>query len=273
MSAPTDLLVPITPPTAPAVLCNTAFLTTLAAAEKQVAELRITDAQSAQAAANMLARLTSAGKQLDEARMALKRPYLDINAKIDEVARGPQGRIDAAKKTLQKAQIQFDIDQRRAAAEAEERRQAEIRRLEEQRAAEERETQRKAAAILAEQKRIADAAKASAPSDAPPEIDVDFGDAPAPPPKTETELALERAKFAPAPAAAKPVGLAFRVTLRAVAVDMKQVPDLFVIRTLKDTAVYSTFCQGWREGDPIPECPGLRFEVQRTAVSTGKAVF
>ncbi len=260
----------------PLTLVKTGFLTTLAVAEKQVAELKITDAASAQLAASLQTRLTSAGKLLEAARVDCKRPFLDIERKIDEAAKGPANRIEAAKKTLQKAQIQFDIDQRRIAAEAEAKRQAEIKRLEEKRAAEEREAHRKAAEVAAEQKRAADAAKASAAKDAP-EIDIDFGDEPSepppPPPKTETELALERARFAPAPVAAKPTGIAFRVRLRAIVEDVNKLPDHFVTKTAKDGAIYSTFCSGWREGSPMPECAGVRFEIERTAVSTGKDTF
>lgn len=271
----TDLVVPITTPVLPAVLANTAFLTTLAGVEKQVAELKITDAQSAQAAANLQIRLTGAGKQLDEARLALKRPYIDINNKIDEVARGPLSRIEKAKKTIQQAQIQFDIDERRRAAAAEEKRQLEIKRLEEKQAAEEQEAKRKAAEIAAEQKRISDAAAAisAAAGTTRIEMDIDFGDEPAAPVKTETQLELERVKFTPAPVASKPVGLSFRCTLRAVVTDLSLLPEPFVVRSSKDTAIYATYCQGWKEGDPMPECPGVKFEVTRTAVSTGKAVF
>ncbi len=242
-----------------------------------MAVLKITDAASAQAAADLQVRLTSAGKLLEAARVESKRPFLEIERKIDEAARGPQKRIEDAKKALQHAQIQFDIDQRRIAAEAEAKRQAEIKRLEEKRAEEEREAQRKAAEIAAEQKRRdAETQAAAAKAGAAPEIDIDFGDdpvAPPPPAKTDTEIALERAKFTPAPVAPKPTGVAFRTTLRAVVTDVSKLPEPFVVRSAKDTAIYATYCQGWKEGDPMPECPGVRFEVNRTAVSTGKAVF
>lgn len=273
-----DLLVPVTPPVLPLTLVKTGFLTTLSAAEKQVSELKITDAVTAQLAANLQVRLTGAGKLLEAARIECKRPFLEIERQIDLAARGPADRIDAAKKALQKAQIQFDIDQRRLAAEVEAKRQAEIKRLEEVRAAEERAAQKKAAEIAAEQKRISDSAKAAAAKEgAPAEMDIDFGDEPAapppPPPKTETELALERVKFTPAPVAAKPAGIAFRVRLRAIVEDINKLPDHFVTKTAKDGAIYSTFCAGWKPDAPIPELPGVRFEVERTTVSTGKDTF
>ncbi len=270
-----DLLVPVTPPVLPLTLVKTGFLTTLSTVEKQVAELKITDAATAQLAANLQVRLTGAGKQLEAARVECKRPFLEIERKIDEAAKAPAARIDAAKKKLQHAQIQFDLDQRKIAAEAEEKRLAELKRLEEKRAAEEREAQRKAAEIAAEQKHAADAAKAAG---AEPEMEVDFGDdgpatPPPPPPKTETELEIERVKFAPSPAAAKPTGIAFKTRLRAIVEDVNKLPDHFVTKTPKDAAIYSTFCTGWKEGAPIPECPGVRFEIDRQAVSTGKEQF
>ncbi len=275
----TDLQVPVVAPVLPLVLANTAFLSTLATVEKQVAELKITDAASAQLAANLQVRLTGAGKQLEATRVELKRPFLEIERKIDDAAREPQKRIEIAKKTLQQAQIQFDMDQRRIAAEAEQKRQTEIRRLEELRKAEELAAKKKAEAIAAEQRKLAEEAKAAAlKASAPPpgaELDVDFGDdtPPEPAPKTEVELALERAKFTPAPVAQKPAGISFRVRLRAVVVDINKLPDVFVTRTAKDQAIYATFCAKFREGDPMPELAGVHFEIERTAVSTGKETF
>ena len=261
-----DLLVPVTPPILPLTLVKTGFLTTLTSVEKSVAELKIDSPAAAQLAANLQVRLTAAGKTLEAARVECKRPFLEIERKIDDAARAPAGRIEAAKKTLQKAQIQYEIDRRRIEAEAEAARQAELKRLEEKRVAEEKAAQAKAADILAEQKRTA-----VATPDA--EMDMDFGDEPAAPAKTDTELEIERVKYAPSPVAPKPTGIAFRVRLRAIVEDVNKLPEMFVTKTAKDGAIYSTFCTGWKEGAPIPECAGVRFEVERTAISTGKAEF
>lgn len=266
-----EIHVPVATPVLPLILADQKFLRTLAEIELQAAAVKITDAQSAQHAANLQIRLTDAGKKLNEAKLALKRPFIDINAKIDETARGPQQRIEETKKILRIAQIQWDLDQRRIASEAEEKRQAELKRLEAIRAAEEAAAKKRAAEIAAEAKRLADeAAKAGAPE----VMDVDFGDEPMePPPKTATELEIERVKFAPAPVAHKPVGVAIRVSLRHKVDKIADLPDAFVIKTANDAGIRATFCNGYKDGEPLPVCPGVTFWVERTPVSTGKVGF
>jgi hypothetical protein len=91
-------------------------------------------------------------------------------------------------------------------------------------------------------------------------------------------LLAERAKtkavkFAPTPVAAKPTGLAFKCSLRIASVDVNKLPDPFVVKTANQQAIRATYVTGWRDGDPIPEVPGVVFEVERMPVSTGRAVF
>lgn len=255
---------PVTP-NLPLVLCDKKFIATLTEVEAQVAAVKITDAQTAQHAANLQIRLTEAGKKLDATRLELKRPFIDHNKRIDDAARGPAERIEKAKNALRRAQIQWDIDQRRIAEEAEKARQAEIARLEAIKKKEAEEAARKAAEIA---KAAADAAKGQ-------EImEVDFGDEPAAPPaKTATELELDRVKYAPAPVVAKPAGIAFRVSLRHKVEKIADVPDTFIIKTVNDAGIRATFCNGYKEGEPLPVCPGVTFWVEKTPISTGKVEF
>jgi len=257
-----------TPPAFPLVLADSAFLATLTKVEEQAAALRITDAQSAQQAADLQARLTTAGKKLDAARLALKRPFIDINAKIDETAREPAARIEKAKTVLKVALSAYDTEQQRIAAKAEADRVAELARLEKLRLAEE-------AAAAAKAAELAKLAAEAAAKSKVPVLDVDFGDdGPAePPPKTATELAIEAVKHAPAVIAAKPVGVQFRVRLVHRVESVALLPDPFVVRSANDKAIRAAFCEGYKEGEPLPVCPGVVFTVDKQAVSTGRDTF
>ncbi len=259
---------PILPPM-PMVLAGPAFLRTLAEVEVEVKKVHIVDAETAQAAANLQIRLTSAGKKLDEARLAAKRPWTDIAAAIDDIARAPKDRIEGLKTQLRNAQVDWDTRQRQAAAAAEAARKAELERLEKKRKEEAAEAAKKAAELA----KIAAEAAAKSTAEV---LDVDFGDdAPAaePPPKTETEKEIERIKFTPAPVVEKPTGLAYRASMRHRVEDVNKLPDQFVNRTANDTAIRQVFCNGWKDGEPMPVCPGVTFFVERTAVSTGKVAF
>lgn len=128
------------------------------------------------------------------------------------------------------------------------------------------------APFLAKGREIDEAAKATPASSA---IDLDDLDIPddLPPQKTEAEQALEAAKYAPAPAPVKPVGVAFRATLRIASIDVNKLPDMFVVRTANEKALRATFCTGYKDGDPLPTCDGVVFAVDRVPISTGKADF
>lgn len=69
--------------------------------------------------------------------------------------------------------------------------------------------------------------------------------------------------------AAKPAGVQFRVTLVPVLDDINKVPDMFIEKSVKMRAIISTFCTGYKDGAPMPEVPGIRFEVQRTPITRG----
>lgn len=261
--------VEVTPLPSPLRLAQPAFLSSLKECETQIAALKITDAASAQLAATLNSRLTTAGKMLEETRVRLTAPVLAQQRAIMEAAKAPAARIAKAKATLQQALTAYDQEQQRKAREAEEARQKELRRLEALRLAEEAEARRKTEELA---RLAAEAAKKAAV----PALEVDFDEPeapPEPPPKTEIEKRIEQVKHAPAVVVERPRGVAFRVTLRHVVTDLKALPEPFVIRTANDVAIRKMYCVGWKDGEPLPECPGVRFEVDRTPVDTGKAVF
>ncbi len=119
-------------------------------------------------------------------------------------------------------------------------------------------------------------AEAAAKSKAPT-LELDDDDAPPAPvepaQKTETEKQIEAIQHAPVVAAPKPAGVSYRVVLIHKVESVAKLPDIFVIKTANDAAIRSTYCSGFREGEPIPVVPGVVFTVQKTVVSTGKSVF
>ena len=253
-------------PAVPMVLCNADFLGTLAAVESDLSHLQVRDEQTAQAAADILKRLTNAGKKLEEARVTLKAPLLAKGREIDEVAKGPARRIEKAKDDA-KAKVQAYMDAAaKAAAAAEKARQAELARLEELRRKEEEERLRKV-------EELAEAARKAQADKPPPAFDFDDGEPPPPPPKTEIEKEIERVKFTPAKVAAAPAGVTVKAELLIESIQLEELPHTFVIMTADERKIRATFCVGWKDGDPIPECPGVRFRVHKHVMSTGKAHF
>ena len=263
------------------IVADTAFMTTLKQVEGTVSSIKITDAQSAQQAADLLTRLTKAGTALEKQRVALKAPYLALMTQIDTAAKGAATRIDSAKRTLSKLQTDFAIDQDRIAREAEQKRLADLAALEAKLAKERQDAADKAAAI-AEQVRKENEARAKIVEAArvaglPIIEEEDWGDAesvePEPVVKTETELEIERVKFAPAPVAVKAQGVRTITTLVPFIENVALLPDMFVERIPKIAAIRSTFCAGFKSGDAIPVLAGCRFEIQTSTQSTGKAGF
>lgn len=260
-----ELLVPLEIAPAPYVLADSKFLATLESVEGQIARLQVCDGPSAQVAADLQVRLTQAGKKLEEARKELTAPFRAAAEKIMEISRGPAGRIEQAKQTLKAQLAAYDAEQRRIAAEAEKKRQAEIKRLDDIRKAE-------IAAEMARLKAAEEAARAALAAVPAEEVGMclDDDEPPAPPVKTETQKALETLQHAPVVAAPKPVGVTMRTTLVPIVVDAALLPDIFVERVPKLAAIRSTYCSGWAEGKPLPEVPGVRFEVKREPVAQGR---
>ena len=287
------LTVPAEPPKFPLVLAAPAFMSTLAAVEKDVAALRVDSPESYKLAASLLQRLTGAGKQLDAQRLALKRPLLEIGRKIDDAAQPALDRIEQAKQFLKGPMAAYEDEQTRAAEQAEAKRKAEIHRLVLLKEAEEkaardalerikREALEKEAQEKARLQKLADDAAAAKQVEtldldmdiAPPPMKFEHAPAPESAAKTETEKRLETIMHAPAIVApAKPTGISYRVKLVATVTNVNLLPEPFVEKTPKQKAINATFCDGWKEGQAIPECPGVAFTVDRQMISTGRNLF
>lgn len=352
VAAVTDA-VPITlevvPVKGPHVIANNSFVATLTRVERELALLMVDDAQSAQFAADLKQRLTTAGRELEETRNRILAPYRAETERINTAAKPVAARIEAAKAKLNGQIMAFAESERKRLADLERKRLDELAALERQQQAEQAEANRKAkeiadAALAAEKRRAAleaaanaaprerlqlltaqhaqltkqiadvtakktltfanqatvkadletlnaqlatvtahktEASKQVAALDAqlalaeelPPEEPAEPL-APLPPPqKTETEQRIEALRFAPAAVVATPVGIRMVVTLRHEVVDVNLLPEPFVLKTAKDTALRATFTTGWREGHPIPTCPGVRFWIDKQAPSTGRNRF
>jgi hypothetical protein len=266
------------------MLADEAFMGTLATYEAKVLELKIEDAASAQAAADLQRLVTDAGSALEAERIKLLAPFLAFQRSINATAKGPQGRIDVVKARLRAALGSWDQKERDRAAQIERDRQAEIRRLQVQKDEEERQARHRAQKILDAQRAREEAARAPAVipgGPAPRVLGVTLPPAPAPrvlgiapaplpaAPKTETQIALERLTHAPAPVvAAKPSGVRFITRLKFEVIDIAVLPEPFVTRIPNDKAIRDMYVKGYKDGDPVPECPGIKFITERTAEST-----
>ena len=282
-------------PTGALVLVDSDFIEKLARAEERVASLKITDQASAQAAAELQRELTKAGTSLEECRQLLLRPLLDTQAMINEAARGTAARIELAKRAVKVELTQFADAQRRLAEEAERKRLADIReqerkrreeleRLERQRLEEQQKRQREAEEFLArqkaeEQRRAAEeAAKKpvvdldAAPPTPPAPAVLDEGDTSPPVEPSELDkqiIALRHTPIeAPAPIVApKLKGVSFRTWVEIVRTDVALLPDPFVNKTANTQAIRAAYIAGWKDGDPLPVCPGVVFEIKRETIT------
>lgn len=252
----TIVLTPVTPAD-PIVLCSSGFLDTLADVEQRVAALKVVDATTCQQAADLQTRLTAAGRKLEEARKVVKEPFLAKCREIDVAAKEPATRIEAAKDRLKRVLLAYSEEQDRKRRLEEEARRKEIARLEELKRKEELEAQERA-------RKIAESAKKAEI----PVMELDFDDQP-----TETQKAIDAAKIVPMPEPVAPVGVSFRTSLRIAEVKVDGLPVEFVIRTADMALLRKTFCTGWKDGDPIPKCDGVVFQVEKTPISTGRSVF
>lgn len=255
---PSDaILVPATLPPTPLILADATFLGELAAVEKAVEAVTVVDPNSAQEAANLLRQLTTVGGNLEKTRADLKKPFLDLGRKIDEVARTVSLRIERSKSTLRTRLGEWNDREQKRIAEERRKRDEELMRLEKLREAEE----------LAEQQRIAAMVATTAPA---PSVDLDF-ETPTPAPRTETEARIEQLRYSPAPAAPKPAGVAFKAILKFRITNVRALPDDFKIIMANEQGIRATFCTGWREGAPMPTLPGVEFFVEKTAVAAGRS--
>ena len=203
--------------------------------------MSVTDAESAQAAADFMRRATALGKEIESARVEANAPALALQRAINAAVKEPAAKLDAAKRTLQRKVGEWQAEQDRIRREAEVLRLKELARVEAEKRRAEEEQERKE-----EEARLANL---------PPP-------APIPAPVAQ-EVVLPAVPLV----APKIAGVRMRSTLVFEVVDAAQLPEALTMRLPDAAKIRAQFCALWREGDPIPEVPGLRFTVDRKAVS------
>ena len=203
--------------------------------------MSVTDAESAQAAADFMRSATALGKEIESARTEANAPALALQRAINAAVKEPAAKLDAAKRTLQRKVGEWQAEQDRKRRETEVLRLKELARIEaEKRKAEDEQRRREEEAL-----------EANLP----------------PPPPMPATVAQEVVLPAVPLVAPKIAGVRMRSTLVFEVVDSTQLPEALTVRLPDSAKIRAQFCQFWREGDPIPDVPGLRFSVDRKAVS------
>jgi len=203
--------------------------------------MSVTDAESAQAAADFMRRATALGKEIESARTEANAPALALQRAINAAVKEPAAKLDAAKRTLQRKVGEWQAEQDRKRRETEVLRLKELARIEaEKRKAEDE-----------QRRREEEAREANLP----------------PPPPMPAPVAQEVVLPAVPLVAQKIAGVRMRSTLTFEIVDASQLPEALTMRLPDAAKIRAQFCTLWREGDPIPDVPGLRFTVDRKAVS------
>lgn len=215
----------------------------------------IASPDDADAAAKLLVDVSNLSRLIESRRVTVKQPFLDAGRKIDDAVKPYATALDAATRAIKPKLAAWQAEQETIAREAEAKRQAELRRLEAERekaARDEAEAQKRAAqeagnefadfdVTIAQQKQAQTAA-------------------------AQANLASARMIVQPA----KPAGIQYRTTLKAEVLDVAKIPTAFVIVTANMEAIRKNFCVGWKEGDPLPSLPGVRFTADKQAVVSGR---
>lgn len=193
------------------------------------AVMTVVDTESAQTAADYLRKATTLAKEIEEARNLAKAPALAMGRAIDAAVKGPAARLDEAKRDLSRKVGEYQAEQNRIAREAEATRQREIKRKQDE-----------------QRKREEEARKANLP-----------------PPVAAPVVPI--AVVIPTP---KVEGIRMRSSLVFEVTDTSKLPDDLIVRLPDNGKIRARFCQLWREGDPVPEVAGLKFNIDRKAVSS-----
>lgn len=241
MIAP-DLSVAVALPASPIVLLRGEVIARIDDLAATAAVMTVSDAESAQAAAGYMRAATSLAKEIEAARTEANAPALSLQRAINAAVKAPADRLDTAKRDLQRkiGDWQAEQDRNRREAEAAQRREA-ARVAEENRKAEDEQ------ARLTEEARLANLP-------------------PPPPPVPVTPRVVAPAPLAPLPA--KIEGVRMRSTLVFEVVDVSKLPEALTVRLPDPAKIRAAHCTLWRDGDAIPEVPGLRFSVDRKAVAS-----
>ncbi len=252
----TDLIITGQMPAAPLVLIDAGIVARIETLTADATNAKITDTVAYNAASGIYRELFGLGKDIEAARKQVKEPFFQMGKRIDEAANKELARLTNASTALKTKLTAYQNEQDRLA------------RIEADRIAKEQaELARQAAAAEKARKEAEEAAAAPVATD-----DDDYSDLGA-------EVAVEQAKAEQTRVAAATValtqsrvvqpkteGIYFRVTLKHFVADLQHLPDSLVTKTANDAEIRRLYCQGWRDGDPIPTVPGLTFIVDKQPI-------
>ncbi len=245
------------------------------------AALTIESAADAQRASTLFNEIHGLSKDIETCRETVKAPFWAYCKMIDAAAKAETMKLETAKATVKVRLAKWDEHCRELARKEAERIAAEEAELARRAAAAEKarrdaeEAARKAAVEAEAARQAAEAADLP-----PPDEDEDAMGALADEIAAD-EAAAERARIADASAklAAQRVAIvaptklaqtSFRVTLKHQVTDAQSLPSSLVIVTANEAEIRRLYCAGWKEGDPVPSVPGVRFTIDRQPIPTGR---
>ena len=226
--------------------------------------LEVNDPAAEQEAFNMLNEVTKASTAIEEKRVELTAPFLQMQRNIKAAADTAQTRILVIKKTINGKAVAYREIEEEKARKAEAERQAALRRQEalRQEALREAERQRRDAEARAEEERKANAARVAASQpeemsfdEPPPQV------APPPPPVVQAPA------IRPPPA---PTGGKFITYLYFDVENPKILPPQLQTVTANLGAIRSLYVTGWKVGMPLPVCAGVHFWTEKKAQGSGR---
>lgn len=264
------------------------LIANLAAREKALAQ--VTNGDEANAASAMLQEVTDLGIAIEKSRKEAKDPFWKVGTMIDTAAKEPKADLDTLKASLKTKLRPYNlkVEEERRVAEAQKKAEEE-RLAKEQRDAEEALLKAQQAAELAAQQareaqKAARIAALAPKTEAPPKDDTPapmqasagsvlrsqlVAQAAAANLKQIKEQRREAPKAIVAAAPPKVLGLATTVTLTPSLVDISRVPETYLKPREVDWAVVrKVHCTGWKDGQELPQVPGLLFEVKRDVRSS-----
>lgn len=237
-------------PSMPVVLLDSKFISALATIEAQAQSLVVDTKEDADKAGALLVRAQNADKALEDNRQQVKKPFLEMGKAIDAAARKEAERITKIKSTIKRRIMDWNAKEQARLQAEEEARQAELRRLQEEKRRQDEEA--------------AKAAKAAETI----EMDFDSLEIEMEMPKTEIEKKIEDLQFGQQLSKPEaPSGIHYRTYLKWEVVDVNQVPDVFIVREINRAEINRVLCNGYKDGDPIPNVPGLKFEVVKQPIA------
>lgn len=224
----------------------------LADAAKMVA---ITDAAQYNVAAQFLREASGLSKDIEKAREEVKAPFLDMGRKIDAAAKAEIAKLTAGIGTLKAKCTVWQAEQDRLAQIEADKQRKEQERLAREAAAAEK--------VLADAREAARVAALAVPDDDEDDLGSLGADLAVEAAQAEQQkVAAQAVVVAQAPRVivqAAPVGIHYRTTLRHVVSDVRKLPAALTIVSPNDAEIRRLYCQGWKEGDPVPNVPGVVF--------------